>query len=111
MCSYSDWPKGYQLQILSRTENDARTLADRILDLQNDTFDASKFNVNQNQAEGTAFPPNPGTDFIYGDTRRKPRRRPVADVRFQYAVAHIHGLSNPIPLVDRSGIYPSALSS
>lgn len=110
MCAYSDWPKGYQLQILARSEADGRALVDRVLDLQNDTIDLTKFNVSENQAESSAYPIIPPNEMIYGQSRRTPRRRPLADVRFQYAVAHVHGLSNPIPLTDRTGLYPSALS-
>jgi hypothetical protein len=58
-----------------------------------------------------AFPTIPGQDFIYGKTRRRPRRRPIADVRFQCALLHVHGLPNPIVLYDRSGAYSTALEA
>jgi len=110
MHSYTDWGRGYQLQLLTRTENDARQLIDRVLHIQSDTPDWSKLNSNQNAEPATAYPTIPETDIIYGKSRRRPRKRPIADVRFQYAVMNIHGLVNPVPLVDRSGIWPSALN-
>lgn len=111
MCSYSDWSKGYQLQLLCRNDNDARLLIERVLDIQNDTPDWEKMNVSENQEPAAAYPTLPGNDLIYGKSRRAPRRRPIADVRFQYAVLNVHGLVNPVPLVDRSGLWPSALSA
>ncbi|MGB3201115.1 MAG: hypothetical protein WBA99_09440 [Nodosilinea sp.] len=111
MCSYTDWDKGYQLQILCRTEANGRDVVERILDIQNDTIDTSKLHYVENQNEAAAYPVIPPNDRIYGETRRTPRKRPLADVRFQYAVLHVHGLKNGMPLVDRTGLYPSALAS
>lgn len=111
MCSYTDWNKGYQLQILCRTEADGRNVVERVLDIQNDTIDTAKLAYNENQNEAAAYPVIPPNERIYGEIRRTARKRPLADVRFQYAVLHIHGLQNGIPLVDRTGLYPSALVS
>lgn len=111
MCTYNDWDKGYALKVLSRSEANGRELIDRVLDIQNDTIDLTKMNVNENQAESAAFPVIPPTDFIYGESRRTPRRRPLADVRFQYATLHLDNMANALPLVDRTGLYPSAIVS
>lgn len=111
MCSYTDWNKGYQLQILCRTEANGRSVVERVLDIQNDTIDNAKLAYNENQNEAAAFPVIPPNELIYGEIRRTPRKRPLADVRFQYAVLHVHGLQNGLPLVDRTGLYPSAISS
>lgn len=111
MCTYSDWDKGYSLQVLSRSEANGREVIDRVLDIQNDTIDLAKMSVKENQAEAAAFPVIPPNDFIYGETRRTPRRRPLADVRFQYATLFIDSMANAIPLVDRTGLFPSAIAS
>lgn len=111
MHAYTDWDKGYQLQILARSSANAIDLINRVLDVQNDTINMAKLNVSENQGESAAFPVIPPTDFIYGESRRMPRRRPLADVRFQYATLHIDSMANAIPLVDRTGLYPSALVS
>ncbi len=111
MCSYTDWSKGYQLQILARDETFARNLVTQVLDIQNDTPEWKRFNVNENQDESSRYPIVPPNERIYGEVRRTARERPLADVRFQFAVLNVHGLQNPIPLYDRSGVYPGALAS
>lgn len=111
MVTYNDWSKGYALQVLSRSKANGRDVIERVLDIQNDTIDTSKMNCNENENESAAYPVVPPNDRIYGEIRRTPRKRPLADVRFQYAVLHVHGLQNGIPLVDRTGLYPSSLVS
>lgn len=111
MCSYTDRERGYKLQILARDDTYARQLIERVLDIQNHTPDWSRLNVSANQNEAAAYPPIPGNELIYGESRRLPRRRPVADVRFQASYLNIWGLTNPQVLYDRTGIYPSALAS
>ena len=111
MASYSDWEKGYQLQLLSRSSGDAKQVVEQILDIQNDTPDWSFFNYSQNDRALEAYPTIPDRDRAYGEIRRQPRRRPIASVRFQTALLHVLGVPTPIPLVDRSGVYPNALAS
>ncbi|WP_228038362.1 hypothetical protein [Nodosilinea sp. LEGE 06152] len=111
MLSYTDKRKGYQLQILCRNEGSGRELVDRVLDVGQDTPDWEKASYSENLEEGAAYPVIPPTERIYGEIRRLPRRRPIATVRFQYALLHIWGLQNPIPLVDRTGLWPSELAS
>lgn len=111
MCSYTDKARGYKLQILARDDTYARDLINRVLDIQNHTPDWSKLNVSENQNAASAYPPVPPNDYIFGETVRLPRTRPVADVRFKVSYLHIHGLANAKPLYDRTGLYPSALAS
>jgi len=100
--SYTEKDKGYQLQLLCRDEATAKELINKILDLQNDTPDWKFFKSNIADNENESFPYNPGNQTILGKSRRKPRRRPMVDVRFQYATATIWGLNKPIALYDRS---------
>lgn len=109
MASYTDWKRGYQLQLLVRSETDARSLIENVLDIQQHTPDWSKLNLSENQEPASAYPVIPDTEYIYGETRRLPRRRPVADCRFQYGLLHIHGVQSPIVLYDRSFTYSTAL--
>jgi len=111
MAAYSDWGKGYQLQLLSRTETDARTLITAILDINQDSPDWSKLTISENSNTAAAYPTIPPTEQIYGKTQRAARRRPTADVRFMAAFLHLHGLPNPVVLVDRTGTHPTALVS
>lgn len=106
---YTDKAKGYQLRLNCRTEADGIQLINQVLDINVDSYDADKCTVIENKSAAAAYPTIPPNDFIYGDTRRLPRRKPVADVRFQYALMHVWGLRHPIPLVDRTTLWPSAL--
>ncbi|MEO0538388.1 MAG: hypothetical protein AAF215_31560 [Cyanobacteria bacterium P01_A01_bin.123] len=109
MVSYSDWGKGYQLQLLCRTEGEGRQLINQVLDIQADAFNESKMAIKESAAPSVAYPTVPEIERVYGESRRLPRRRPIAEVRFQYAVLHIWGLPNPVTLVDRSGTWSNPL--
>jgi hypothetical protein len=110
MVSYYDKERGYRFRILCRTLGDGRELITKLLDVNNDVPDWSNSNHSENQEPAQAFPTIPDLEFVYGESIRMPRRRPVANCRFQYAVLNIYGRQNPIPLVDRSGIWPNALT-
>lgn len=109
MVTYTDRLKGYNLQIRCRNEEAGREVISKVLDIQNDTPDWERANVKNNLNAAAAYPTIPPTDRVYGDTIRLPRRFPVADIRFQYSVMHVWGRVNPVPLVDRTGLWPSAL--
>lgn len=109
MFSYTDKPKGYQLQILAREEIDAKALVNKILDIRSDSLDETKFKSNITGNELAAYPYTPPLTNILGQSRREPRRRPNVTVRFQYAVADIDGLPRPIVLYDRSFTFIDAL--
>ncbi len=111
MCSYSDWDNGYQLQLLCRTEAEGRRVVEQVLDIQSDSPDWEFFNSKENAEPLEAFPTIPDRDRAYGETRRQPRRRPIADVRFQLAQLHVLGVPAPIALVDRSGTLSRPLVS
>ena len=81
----------------------------KVLDLQNDTPDWKFLKSNIADNENESFPYNPGNQTILGKSRRKPRRRPMVDVRFQYATATIWGVNKPIALYDRSFTFLDAL--
>jgi hypothetical protein len=109
MYSYTDKDRGYQFQILARTKQDAKDLVNKVLDVQSHTPDWKRFNAVMNEEEGEKYPYNPGTQSILGKTRKKPLQRPLTDVRFQYALAHIHGLPRAVCIYDRSYTFMDAL--
>ena len=111
MVSYTHWEKGYQLQLLCRSDTVGRELIGKVLSLQNDTPQWEFCNVSQNQDESAAYPNLPGNEFIFGKSRRLPRRRPLADVRFRYATLTLAGLQNPTVLIDLSGIWENPILS
>ena len=107
--SYTDKEKGYQLQLLVRDLAEGKKVVEQVLDLQGHTPDWSKLNHLKNEAETIAFPTIPGNQTILGKSYKKPRKRPIADVRFQYAALNLHGFPKPIILYDKTGYYTKAI--
>jgi hypothetical protein len=107
--AYTDKAKGYHFKILSRTESEAKELIGKMLDINTDSPNWEYLKVSGAVNPSEAYPTNPGNHSILGKSRRKKRIRPIADVRFQYATLNLQGIMNPIPLVDRSGIFRNAI--
>lgn len=103
MVTYTDLAKGYKLHLLCRTKSEGREMIQKILSIQNHTPDWERMNVSENEEPGARYPAVPPHKTILGKSRRLPRSRPVADVRFRYASLHIWGMPNPVDLVDISG--------
>lgn len=109
MCSYTDNPNGYKLQLLCRNKTEARRVVEQVLDIQQHAPNFKYLNVSENEEPAARYPTIPPNQLILGRARREPRARPIADVRFQYALLHIHGLPHPIVLVDRTGVFRQPL--
>jgi len=103
MCSYTDRERGYQFKMLCRSKAEGKSLIQQVLDIQNHTPNWKFLNTSENEEVMERYPTVPPNQTILGRSRRMPRARPIADVRFQFASLHIWGLQNPIVLVDRSG--------
>lgn len=110
-CNYTDKQRGYFLQILSRNINEGKRVIEQVLDLQGHTPDWKYMNVRENQEPSEAYPTIPPTGRILGKSKRLPRRRPVADVRFTKIECHIYGLPAPKILYDRTRLSRVALVS
>lgn len=110
MCAYSDWDKGYQLQLLCLSEGIGRGLVQRILSIQGHSPEWHRFTVNKNAEPEIAYPSVPLTKSILNNPVPQPIKRRVVDVRFRYAVLHVYGLPNPITLVGRPGKEATLLS-
>lgn len=109
LASYTDWDKGYQLQLLVRNKTDAREIVTLILGTNGDRPIWSKFNYKENEEPTTAYPTIPPTQRILGQTYRESRIRPIASVRFQYAYCSIWGKPQSVILYDRSFTYLNTL--
>lgn len=109
LASYADWEKGYQLQLLVRTEAEAKRVIEQALDIQQHTPDWEYLQYKTADSPSQAYPTIPPTQTIMGKSRRLARRRPTANVRFKTALLFVPGLPNPIALYDRSGNYPDPL--
>lgn len=110
MCSYTDWDKGYQLQLLCRNEAEGRRVVEQVLDIQSDTPDWQFFQIKENAEPSQAYPTIPPRETILGKSQRTLRRRPVADVRYQYSTLKIAGVARRVVLHDRSYRFRNALA-
>lgn len=101
MYSYSDWDMGYQLQLLCRSETEAKRIVSAVMAIQSHTPDWKWFNTIQNDQEADKYPEDPGTQQFMGETVYKLLARPNVNVRFQYAYLSVKGLARPITIYDR----------
>lgn len=109
LASYFDKSKGYQLKILCRDQAGGKRIIEQLLDIQGHTPDWKNLNFSQNLEPAEAFPTIPRTQRIIGESVKLPRKRPIAEITFRYAVMHLHGKAKPICLVDRSGTFSKPL--
>ncbi|MCP2727345.1 hypothetical protein [Limnofasciculus baicalensis] len=107
--AYTDKDNGLQLRILCRSMAEGERVVKAALSLTNTAFESDRLSEVNNANPTSAYPTVPGTVRILGKSRKRPRKRPIADVRFQYALLHIHGLPNPICLLDRTGTFRNPL--
>lgn len=103
MYSYSDWEKGYQLQMLCRNITDAKNLVEKVLDIQNHTPDWKYLNIEENAEPIERYPTIPHTKTILGKPVKDSRERPICEVRFKEGMYKIPGLKNWRCLYDRTG--------
>ncbi|MGB5768946.1 MAG: hypothetical protein WBM32_03615 [Crocosphaera sp.] len=109
--AYTDKAKGYQLQILAINENEAKDLIRKVLAIQNHVLEEKRLTTNTNADQAEAYPIIPPNINILNEVQREPRKRPVANVRFQHAVCNIWGKQKIVPLYDRSFTFLNALET
>lgn len=109
MFSYSDWDKGYQLQLLCYSKSEGRRIVEQVLDVQGHSPDWENAQWSESEQPSESYPTIPPSETILGKRRKLPRRRPTAQVRFQFATMMVSGLASPVVLYDRSGRYRNPL--
>lgn len=102
MYSYGDWQRGYQFQLLCKTESEAKRIITAVHSLQSHTPNWEYFNTIKNDQEVTKYPENPGNQVVMGETIPIVHSRPLVDVRFQYAYVKLDGVKEPINLYART---------
>jgi hypothetical protein len=107
--SYADKENGYYFKVLARNQSDATEIINKLLDINNDTINTDLLRLNEATNPSSAFPTIPGNQLILNKTYKKPRQRPIADVRFVYASLKIWGLPKPKVLVDKTGYWNEAV--
>lgn len=105
ICWYVKPSEGYHLQIYAINETEGEKVVKKILAIQNHTYDDKIFKISSPKRSSDN---TPGNTSILGKTYKKKRWRPSAVVRFQHAMLKVHGLPEPICLVDLTGKYPKA---
>lgn len=104
--TYHDWANGYHLQILAKNENDARQLLLKILAIKQDELNEKYWKQSTAVNVQVAYPDTEETTTFMGKTYKKPVRRPVVDVVFQWATLDLPSLGKTIYLVSNSKRHP-----
>ncbi len=107
IATYRDKQRGYDFKLYVRDETEARRVIEQILDIQGHTPEWENLSISVSKRNFTNTAP---TGRVYGKTRRLPRRRPVAEVKFSLAELHIWGLQHPVTLVAPSYFNRRALA-
>jgi hypothetical protein len=108
--SYIDQSKGYYFQLLCFSITEAKKVIEQVLDIRGHTPDWKLLNSKSNAEPAGSYPTIPVAKTIMGKSYKQPRRRPVGNVYFTYAVLHIHGKPNPVVLFDPDKRYPESLA-
>lgn len=103
MATYTDWERGYQLQLLVRSRTDGEELIKRFLSIQSAPFIKKKYFYNENQDVMNAYPTDPGEEIVLGKKIKKARHRPISQIEFESAWIKLGSVRRPIYLIDESG--------
>jgi len=101
---YRDSTNGIDFRLLAQSEGEGQRVIEKILTVIEAPFHEELLGVASNHKN---YPVVPAMQEVYGKERRKPRERPITRVRFQRAELTIHGLQNPVILLDRTGKHES----
>lgn len=99
LLTYTDKSRGYESRILCRDEASGRAVITGLLAVQNHIINERKLNFSSPVNPTLAHPTIPEQKLILGKTRKMPRTRPIADVRFSRAVMYLQYWPEPIVLV------------
>jgi hypothetical protein len=109
--SYTEWDKGYQLQVIAISLAEAKRVIEQVLDIQNHSPDWENLNKVIPEEPMSKYPTIPDKEVIFGVSARTQRQRPIADVRFRYATLYLPKFNRAITLVDRKGKIIDSLPS
>lgn len=105
-CVYKDVSNGLDLSILSISKTEGIEVIQKMCDVTDAIYNADYLRVSEPERNSVTSPIT--SSLVYGKQRRDKRWRPVANVRFQYAVLTVHGMNHRIVLVDRTNRYLDA---
>lgn len=100
--AYTDWDLGYQLELLCRSQAEARRIITSVLSIQNHVPDWIKLTHSEAALPDAKYPIIPAKKIVAGKEVQPIEQRPIVDVRFRHAYAIVEGLIDPINLYDRT---------
>lgn len=99
--SYEDSKNGVDWRVLCDTETTGIGVISHLIEsIVEKPFNEQLIRTSTSKA---SFPTTPPLQFIYGEERRAFVKRRVATVKFRYAYMHVHGVTHPVLLYDKSG--------
>lgn len=107
--TYLDKENGYDFRLQVFNQSEAEELIRKVLSIKDKVPDWSLFTYHETKDASSAYPTIPGTQRVYGQTVKKPRKRPVGWVRFRKAQLLIWGRNKAVTLVDSTGYSRDAL--
>ena len=105
--TYWDDQKGYRFTVYAQSELEARKVIEQTIRIQDDTEPDWDKNLRYHETKENFGVQ--GTVKVMGETIRKPKRRPIGTVKYNYAELFIPGMTKPIILSDITSLKPQAL--
>lgn len=100
IATYRDRQNGYDFKIYVKNETEARKIITQVIAIENKTPNWSNLHISVSKA---TYPEETATRRIYGEMHKKPRRRPLEDIKFRFAELHLWGKAKPVTLIDTLG--------
>lgn len=100
LCLYKDKQHGYDFQIYALNTSVGENLIRKILEMNGHPYNEDLFRHSEPKRSNTV---KPGSQTILGKAYQKNKWRPNGKVYFQHAQAIIHGIPEPLTLIDYSG--------
>lgn len=97
------------MQILCRDKTEGKRVVEQVLDIKGDSPNWEYLNLVTNDQPMNKYPTIPEREVVLGESRRMPRSRPIADVRFRYARLQLPGTGAIVNLVDTENRLPNLL--
>ena len=105
--TYWDDKKGYRFTVYVQSETEAKKIIEQTIRIQDDVEPDWSKNLRYHESRENFEVRE--TVRAMGETNRKPKKRPIGTVKYQYAELFIHGLKKPIILSDATSYRPQAI--
>ena len=106
--TYWDDEKGYRFTVYVQSEAEAKKIIGQTIGIQDTELPDWDKNLREHK-NGINYDVRE-TVRIMGETKKKPKKRPVGKVNYQHAELFIPGTTKPIILSDASGYKPQAIN-